>query len=273
MTCKGFLSTEESPVRKKVESVLRDRHALRASNLQPAEILGVLAQLEVGFALSPGTHKPAHERRVPKCRPHPSLEKELARMLEASSMNVAKLPCKVHICVDIQSNKYQCWGAWNLHCLRAVSLTIFTLLHADTDLTVSFYQEKGKGRLEFIDVSPRDSMATILEKLTEKAVTASKVPPEEVLKWSRESGARCGATADLVMVITDSNLLASREDIWAELEQARVNDIKVKFIYWALASKFLDVNPTNENYPNILGIAGWSPDSIRIIQAFAKDFF
>ena len=112
-------------------------------------------------------------------------------------------------------------------------------------------------------------MATILGKLTEKAGTAGRVQPEGLLRWNRESG----ATSDLVIVVTDSNVLTNLEDIWAELEQAKVDDIKVKFIYWALACKELDVSPTNENFPNLIGIAGWSPDSIRIIQAFAKDFF
>ena len=267
MTCNGFLSTEESPVMTKVLSVLKDRHALKASNLQPAEILDILTQLEVGFSLSPGgIHTAMYQRKVPKSRPHLSLEKELAKMLDSAFINVAKLPCKVHICVDIRSPNNRCWGSWNLHCLRAVSLTIFTLLHADTDLTVSFY--KGS-RLELIEVNTRDTMATILGKLTEKAVTSSKVQPECLLKWNREKR----ASTDLVMVVTDHNVLASPEDIWAELEQAKVDDIKVKFIYWALACKELDVSPTNENFPNLIGIAGWSPDSIRIIQAFAKDFF
>lgn len=269
MAFKGFLSSEESVVKKKVEAVLRDRHALRASKLQPAEILGILTQVEAGFALSPsGTHATAHQRRVPRLKPHPDLEKELAKMLDSSSMNVPKLPCKVHICVDIQSDKNQCWGAWNLSCLRAVSLTIFSLLHADTDLTVSYYKQN---RLKFIDVSARDTMDTILGKLTEKAGTASKVQPEGLLRWNRESGGT--RPTDLVMIVTDSNILASPDDIWAELEQAKVDNIRVKFIHWALASKELEVSPHNENFPNTLGITGWSQDSTRIIQAFAKDFF
>ena len=269
MTSKGFLATEESPVKKKVLAVLRDKHALRASKLQPAEILGILTQVEAGFALSPGgEHAAAHLKRVPQFKSHSDLEKELAKMLDSSAINVAKLPCKVHICVDIQSNKNRCWGAWNLGCLRAVSLTLFSLLQADTELTVSYYK---RDRLKFIEFSARDSMATILAKLTEKAVTATKVSPEGLLRWSRE---RPGTT-DLVMVVTDSNVLTTTEvdDIWAEMEQARVNDIKVKFIHWALASKKLEVSPTNENYPNILGITGWSPDSMRIIQTFARDLF
>ena len=186
--------------------------------------------------------------------------------LDSSSMNVPKLPCKVHICVDIQSDKNQCWGAWNLSCLRAVSLTIFSLLHADTDLTVSYYKQN---RLKFIDVSARDSMATILGKLTEKAETSNKVKPEAVLRWSRESP----GTTDLVTVVTDSNVITSTADIWAELEQAKVDDIKVKFIHWALASRELEVSPHSDNYPNTLGITGWSQDSTRIIQTFAKDFY
>ena len=267
MSSRNMLSTADSPVLEKVLNAIRSPYGLASSQLQPAEILGIISQVEAGFSLpSKGTHKQAQMMRKHGDRPHSDLTQELGKLLDSSFSNMSSLPCSVHLSVDIrQCAKNKCWGSWDLSCLRALTVTILSLVHANTNLTLSYITEN---RLAFIEVSTEDNMASVMHKLQSVSQTAEKLRPEKVLRWGREV-----KHSDLVLCVTASSGLDSKDEILAELEQARADEVKVKFIYWAMASQHMEVPASDKNYPNILDIWGWSADSTRIIQAFAKDFF
>lgn len=273
MTSKGLLHLLNSPVLRLVLCSLRDRLALSSSQLQPSEILGVLTQVEADFKLPHGKHSEFHKKYVPQHSPHPELKKELMKTLEASFSNVAPVGGRVHVAVDTrQCANVSCWGAWDLSCFKAISVTVLSLLHANMDLTLSYFTEDSLG---FIEVSTRDEVGSIMEKLKKASEASSRgrVSPEKVLRWNGEE--RQGQGKELVLCITASDILKEEvtQGIWAQMAQARVNEVEIKFIYWALACKKLEMTVSNENYPNIIDLWGWSPDSTRIIQAFAEDLF
>ena len=266
MTRQGLLhlGSDQSPALKSVLFSLRDPLALASSKLQPAEILGILNQVEAGFR-GPNNQK----KGVPKYYPSQELVQELTRTLHSSFSNVTEMPGSVHVAVDtLQCARHKCWGAWNLSCLRAVSVTILSLVHSKMDVTVSYFTNEG---VAFIEVSTSDSVTSLVEKLREVSKSGGRVRPEAVLRSDREAG----RAKDLVLCVTASDIVQqeAKEEVWAELLQARVNEEKVKFLYWALSSKHLENPVKNPNFSNMLELYGWSPDSTRIIQAFARDFF
>ena len=100
MTKYNFLSQPNSPVLTKLLTILQDNIALKASQLDPLDILGVLVQVQTAWSLpSPGVHKSQHENRVPKHRPHPSVAQELENMLNSSFQCVSKLPMSMILCI------------------------------------------------------------------------------------------------------------------------------------------------------------------------------
>ena len=64
-----------------------------------------------------------------------------------------------------------------------------------------------------------------------------------------------------------------RSELWAVMEQLRMDNNNLKFVYWAMHCKNIAQKICNVHNPNMLDVAGWSPDIKRILQAFAKDLF
>ena len=108
MTKYNFLSQPNSPVLAKLLTILQDNIALKASQLDPLDILGVLVQVEAAWGLpSPGVHKAQHELRVPKHRPHPSVAEELKNMMNSSFQCVSKLPMSMILCIGLSGQQSQ----------------------------------------------------------------------------------------------------------------------------------------------------------------------
>lgn len=64
-----------------------------------------------------------------------------------------------------------------------------------------------------------------------------------------------------------------RAMLWANMEQLQADTNTAKFVYWSLRTKKMVPGVANVNNPNMLDISGWSPDILRIVQAFGKNCF
>jgi len=269
MAKRGFLTDPGSSVLEKVLQSIKDPLALTASKLQPAEILTVIAQVESAWEHPPTA---AHRVKVDAGEyvkiptPHQSLMTGLQKMMMSSMSNVPKAPCSILVCVDCRpSITNGCWGVWSLKVVKAISLTIVTLMKGGADVILTTLgEDKVMQQLQVNASDTIDSVSSRLEK-----VKGSVIDPALVMRWAREGNKR----ADLVICMTSSHQDVNREDLWTELEQYRNTVCPVKHIYMALACKALNLSVAATTDPNMLDICGWGPDSTRIIQAFAKDYF
>lgn len=282
MTKYNFLSQPNSPVLAKLLTILQDNIALKASQLDPLDILGVLVQVEAAWSLpSPGVHKAQHELRVPKHRPHPSVAEELKNMMNSSFQCVSKLPMSMILCIDGTPlvGDGECFGAHKLKISRALSVLILSLLHSNTDLTVVYCAKYGPGlhldgQPDFLVRTMPASTADSVEVLEARISDLDGVAPNPVLlcDWVR----RTRGHVEMITCATHSSL---ESEFWSvallaeEMRKFRTANRTVKFIYWALHCRKFKTDVRDKNNPNMLDIAGWSADIKRIIQAFGKDLF
>jgi len=269
MAKRGFLTNPNSPVLEKVLQSIKDPLALASSKLQPSDILTMIAQVESVWEHPPtAAHKAkaGGEGYVKIESPHESLVIGLNKMMMSSMSNVPKVPCSVLVCVDCRpSINRGCWGVWSLKVVRAVSLTILTLMKGGADLTLTTLgEDKVMQQLQVNNTDTVDTLANRLEK-----VKGAVLDPALLMRWAREANKK----ADLVICMTSSHQEVDREGLVTELELYRNTLCNVKHIYMSLASKTISPPVASKTDPNMLDISGWGPDSTRIIQAFAKDFF
>lgn len=269
MNKRGFLTNESSPVLQKVLLSMKDPLALAASKLQPADILSVIAQVEVLWEHPPTA---AHRAKmqspgyVKPPTPHHSLLTGLQKMLVSSMSHVPKVPCSVVVCVDCRPNITKgCWGIWSLKVVKAMSLTILSLMKGGADITLTTLgEDKLMKQLPLNITDTVEILSSRLEK-----VKGGVIDPALLMRWAREGSKR----ADLVICMTDSHAEVDREQLWTELEVYRNTVCPVKHIYMSLSSKTLVPTVASKTDPYMLDICGWGQDSTRIIQAFAKDCF
>jgi len=279
MTKYNFLSQPNSPVLTKLLTILQDNIALKASQLDPLDILGVLVQVQSAWSLpSPGVHKSQHENRVPKHRPHPYVAEELQNMLNSSFQCVSKLPMSMILCIDVSPSLLDggCYGAHGLKIPRALAVLILSLLHSDTDLTVVYCKKVSTGTgtviVTTLPASTADSIEEVQLKIAELCtdVEAVAADPVEVCDWVR----RTRGHVDIITCATHSHVEKVMVRALAEeMKKFRTANRAVKFIYWALHCRKFKTDIRDPNNPNMLDIAGWSADIKRIIQAFGKDLF
>lgn len=276
MTKYNFLSQPNSPVLTKLLTILQDNIALKASQLDPLDILGVLVQVEAAWSLpSPGVHKAQHELRVPKHRPHPSVAEELKNMMNSSFMCVSKLPMSMILCLDGTPlvGDGECFGAHKLKISRALSVLIISLLHSNTDLTVVYCVQNETGLQPGVLVRTMPaSTADSVEVLEARISDLDGVAPDPVFvcDWVR----RTRGHVEMITCATHSHVEKINVVLLAEeMRKFRTANRTVKFIYWALHCRKFKTDVRDPNNPNMLDIAGWSADIKRIIQAFGKDLF
>jgi len=258
---RGFLQSENSPVLVKVLESIKDPLALRASGLQPSDILAVMSQVESCW------EKPKSNKRPTNFKPHPSLLVGLDKMMEASFVQVPKVPFSAIVFVDCRPNISKgCWGLYSLTAVKAMSLNILSLVKGGADVTVVFVNcDK---QVKQIQVNASDSVGVLSKRIEEN--NSDIFAPISVLKWAREGGKR----ADLFISMTGSHTEVKRDDLWAEYESYKHTVYpNTKYIYMAHCCKSIVPPVANENDPNMMDICGWGPDSTRIIQGFVKDCF
>jgi len=272
MTRSNFLSSEGAPVLVKLINILRDPIALRASNLDPLEILVALAQAEVGWKLPDRgvpNHKETIKKRVPQYTLHSSVLQELRNMLATSLTFVPKMtPVKMVVCVDTRNSLTdESFGCWGLSISRSLSVTLLSLLHAGADIRLVTMTPEGPAPIALGVLDTIESVSARLEALPR---STQVIDPSKLLTWVRQSHGK----VDLVLLATHStNPVEDRTGLWAQMEQFRADQNNVKFVYWALHCKKVHPEIRNPGNPNMLDIAGFSSDAKRIMQAFAKDCF
>ena len=275
MTSLNFLTADNNPILVKLQTILEDPVALRASQLQPAEILGVLVQAECGWALPAQSrpqgpeiaHREKEKKRVPSQKPHVSVIQSLKSMLNSSLPLVSKAPMSMVVCVDTRNSLQDCcYGAWTLSISRALSTLLLSLLHAETDLRL-VYMTPEVTPVPLNKSETVEAVQTRLEALPQN----NSMDPVAVLRWVRASL----GSVDLVLVATHSrDQLADSAGLGAAMEQFRQDGSNLKLVYWALHSKKLEPGKiAGEDNPNILDLSGWCPDVKRIIQAFGLNYF
>jgi len=272
MASGNFLSSEDAPVLLKLVNILRDPIALRASKLDPLEILVILAQAEVGWRLpdrGAPNHKESVKKRVPRYSPHVSVLQELKNMLATSLTFVPKLsPVTMVVCVDTRSSLTdESFGCWGLSIARSLSVTLLSLLHAGADIRLVTMTPDGPAPSP---LSVGDTVQALTARLEALPRSAQVIDPSKLLTWVRQTQGK----VDLVLLATHStNPVEDRTGLWVQMEQFRADQNNVKFVYWALHCKKVHPGIRNPGNPNMLDLAGFSSDAKRILQAYAKDCF
>lgn len=259
---KGFLSNEANPVLSQVLQCIKDPLALAASGLQPAEIVGVMAQAGSSWAPPPNANtKTSSPENIPA--PHSSLIRGLEMMLVASFNNVPKMDItRLLICVDTRPglSRHGCWGMSSLSSVRAAAVTILSLKAGKADITLTTMSDTK--RVTPLPLVDGDTLDTLVIKLSSPPCAPGYVDPCSLVTWV---GANTRYSA--VLVITDSHTtVEAKEKLWQE-----VGGVADKFVYLVLASK--DVVLANPEDPSMLDICGWHPQLVRVVQAFVKDLF
>lgn len=272
MASNNFLSSEDAPLLPKLVNILRDPILLRASNLDPLEILVILGQAEAGWKLPDRgvlIHKEPVKKRVPHHTLHASVLQELRNMLATSLTIVPKMsPLTMVVCVDTRSSLTdESFGCWALSISRSLSVTLLSLLHAGADIRlVSMAPES----FPPIPLSVGDTIEAVTARLEALPRSGQTIDPSKLLTWVRQTQGK----VDLVLLATHStNPVEDRIGLWVQMEQFRADENNVKFVYWALHSKKVHPGIRNPGNPNMLDIAGFSSDVRRILQACAKDCF
>ena len=272
----NLLSNEQDPVLKKVLNIFNDNHALINSKLKPLEILEYIATVEAGWDVpQPGIkHKDKITKRVPKHKPHPSLLSGMETMMRSSFINISPRPMSMFLHLDTSEwfgTLGKCFGSWNLSMTRALSVLILSLLQAGTDLNIIYSTGTNNNDTKFNKlVVTRDmSVEEVETKLSSVQGRSSVLDPAKMLRHIRE---KQGQT-NIVVSVTGSYEKLDRHELWASMEQFKVEGNNLKYVYWAMNRKEMIPGVRNTSNHNMLDICGWSPDVMRIIQAFGTDCF
>ena len=202
MASNNFLSSEDAPLLPKLVNILRDPILLRASNLDPLEILVILGQAEAGWKLPDRgvlIHKEPVKKRVPHHTLHASVLQELRNMLATSLTIVPKMsPLTMVVCVDTRSSLTdESFGCWALSISRSLSVTLLSLLHAGADIRlVSMAPES----FAPIPLSVGDTIEAVTARLEALPRSGQTIDPSKLLTWVRQTQGK----VDLVLLATHS---------------------------------------------------------------------
>ena len=202
MARNNHLSSEDAPVLRKLVNILRDPIALRASKLDPLDILVILAQAEVGWKLpnrGVPNHKESIKKRVPQHTIHSSVIQELRNMLATSLSCVPKMsPITMVVCVDTRNNLTdESFGCWPLSISRSLSVTLLSLLHAGADIRLVSMTPEGPAP---IPLGVGDTVQAVTARLESLPRSGQIIDPSKLLTWVRQTQ----GMVDLVLLATHS---------------------------------------------------------------------
>jgi len=272
----NLLLRGDCPVLEKVRGLVCDPLALAASKLQPAEILRYERRnVASGWKHPPTTNKSdIEEKEYLKTTsiPNRRLTEALKAMLKHSFKNVVKLNKKVLICVDTRDKMLtsRCWKSDSVTSSQAAAVTILSLVAAKCDVTLTTVIE-GEGRhagdIVVIPLTDTDNMETLGRKMRE----ANGGVPKNIHAVNYAVSSK--KQFDLILHITDSHTAdVDSKLLWPALVKYRERGGTItRYVMMAVSTS--SVSSADPRDPGMLDIAGWTPDAVRVIQAFLKEEF